>query len=420
MIKDTSQQDISVKPKGFKFKRSTLIASITIIALTTLGYTVNKWTEQRINIDTKRIKTSQVKRGNLSRDVATTGKIVAANAPVIYSTELGQVTFNVKPGDMVNKDQAIAKVYSPELHSTLKQAMTKLQSMQSDVARSKLDARRSELEQKQTMELSRVELNAAEREFSRAFTSNQRQLISRKDFEEAQDNLAKAKLTYAHALQETELNKDTLAFEIKNKELTLTTQEIAVIELQRKVDKLKIKSPVTGIVGNWLTEQKAQVSSNQPLMTVVDLTAFEAELNVPESYADELGIGMPVEVNVGGSILNGKLTSISPEVINNQVTTRVRMNDISQTNLRQNQRLSARIILEEKNNVLMVKRGAFTQTGAGKTTYLVQGELATKLAIKTGASSITHIEIINGVSEGDTIVVSDLALFKQENSVFLK
>ncbi|MFT5755431.1 MAG: HlyD family secretion protein [Alteromonadaceae bacterium] len=420
MIKDTSQQDLAIKPKGFKFKRPVLIVIVTVIELISLGYTASEWAEQRLSIDSQRIKTSQVERGNLSRDVATTGKIVAANAPVIYSTELGQVTFHVKPGAMVDKNQAIAKVYSPELHATLKQAMTQLQSMQSDVARSKLEARRSELEQKQTMELSKVELDAAQREFRRGEISNDKHLISRKEFEATQDNLAKATLTYRHAQQEAELNKDTLAFDIENKKLAVTTQNIAVTELQRKVDKLNIISPVTGIIGNWLTEQKAQVAANQPLMTVVDLTAFEAELNVPESYADELGIGMPVEVNVGGVMLNGKLISISPEVSNNQVTTRVKMNDISHTNLRQNQRLSARIILEEKKNVLMVKRGAFIQSGGGSKTYLVQGELATKLAIQTGASSLSHIEILEGATEGDTIVVSDLALFKQANSVFLK
>lgn len=420
MIKDTSQQDLAIKPSGFKFTRPILIILITMIALTSLGYAANKWTNQHLSIDSLRVKTSHVERGNLSRDVATTGKIVAANAPIIYSTELGQITFQVKPGDMVNKNQTIAKVYSPELHSTLKQAMTRLQSMVSDVARSKLEARRSELEQMQMMELAKVELDAAKREFHRASISNDQHLISKKGFEETQDNLAKATLTYTHSQQEIELNKDTLAFEIENRKLALTTQKIAVTELQRKVDKLDIKSPVTGIIGNWLTEQKAQVTANQPLMTVVDLTAFEAELNVPESYADELGIDMPVEVKVGGVILNGKLVSISPEVSNNQVTTRVRMNDISQTNLRQNQRLSARIILEEKKNVLMVKRGAFIQSGGGKETYLVQGKIATKQIIQTGASSISHIEILGGVVEGDTVVISDLALFKQEDSVFLK
>jgi len=167
MIKDTSQQDLAIKPSNFKFARIISIVLISAVTLSTLAYAANKWTDQRLNIDSLRIKTSQVERGNLSRDVATTGKIVAANAPVIYSTELGRVTFKVKPGDMVNKDQAIAKVYSPELHSTLKQAMTQLQSMASDVARSKLEARRSELKQKQMMELAKVELDAAQREFNR-------------------------------------------------------------------------------------------------------------------------------------------------------------------------------------------------------------------------------------------------------------
>lgn len=73
-------------------------------------------------------------------------------------------------------------------------------------------------------------------------------------------------------------------------------------------------APLAGIVGNWLTTQKSVVSLSQPLMTIVDLSAFEAELLVAESYADEIGLGMPVELHVAGEQLSGRISSISPEV----------------------------------------------------------------------------------------------------------
>ena len=61
-----------------------------------------------------------------------------------------------------------------------------------------------------------------------------------------------------------------------------------VANVQRRVDELTVRSPVNGIVGSVAVQQRAAVEPNAPLLTVVDLSVFEIELAVPESYADDL------------------------------------------------------------------------------------------------------------------------------------
>ena len=92
----------------------------------------------------------------------------------------------------------------------------------------------------------------------------------------------------------------------------------------------------------------------------------------------------------------------------------------NEINLRQNQRLSARIILEKKPNVMMVRRGAFLQTGAGKVTYLVNQNLATKQTIAIGSTSISHIELVAGAEVGDSFVISSLDAFEDAEQVILR
>ena len=153
------------------------------------------------------------------------------------------------------------------------------------------------------------------------------------------------------------LGKDTLAFELKSVANQLERQQLIVAELQRKVASLNVVAPVSAIVGNLLVEHKASVSANEGLMKLVDLSAYEAELQVPESYAQELGLGMTVELKIGNDTIAGRLSAISPEVNNREVTTRVRFSDQQVSGIRQNQRLSARILLEHKDNTLKVRRG---------------------------------------------------------------
>ena len=133
-----------------------------------------------------------------------------------------------------------------------------------------------------------------------------------------------------------------------------------------------------------------------------------------ESYAGDLGIGMDVELTMGGQTVLGTLVSISPEVVERQVTARVRFPENSVQSIRQNQQVSARILLENKTDVLKVARGSFLQAG-GHTAYLVNGDVAERVAIQIGATSMREIEILGGLNEGDEIVISNYEKFNQNS-----
>jgi HlyD family secretion protein len=165
-------------------------------------------------------------------------------------------------------------------------------------------------------------------------------------------------------------------------------------------------------------DQKAAVTRNQPIMTVVDLTAFEVEANVPESYADDLGLEMPAEVRVGSAVHPAVVVAVSPEIVDNQVTTRLRFKGTPPP-LRQNQRLTTRILLEEKTNVLMVERGQFLESGAGRVAYVLTDGIAHRTPIEIGARSLSAVEIVAGLAEGDVIITSSLDAFEGAQTVLV-
>ena len=113
------------------------------------------------------------------------------------------------------------------------------------------------------------------------------------------------------------------------------------------------------------------------------------------------------------------LIAVSPEIIDNQVTGRVRFNDAVPAGLRQNQRLTTRVLLEEKFDVLMVQRGQFFDSGNGRVAYLVDDDVAYRRSIVTGATSLNSIEIVDGLQAGDTIVVSSTDSFNGADTVLI-
>ncbi|TRY29865.1 efflux RND transporter periplasmic adaptor subunit [Aliiglaciecola sp. M165] len=418
MIKDTSGQDVELTSTSNTFRYwATAIVALLLVALSAHALINTTTTSKSIDRNTLQIATLEI--GDLIRDISSNGRIVAANAPQLYSPEQGFVELKVKAGDRVTTGQLVAVVESPSLQNELQQQRSELASLEGELARKKLDTRRQTLLLTKQMELAEVDLQAANREERRAQASIVDNVISQIDLEKAIDDLARAKLNFKHAKQEVELAKDTLSFELESTRNTLARQNLVVEELERKTAELNIRATVDGVVGNLLTQQRALVSQNEALMTLVDLTAYEAELNVAESVASELSLGMSVEMNISGQKVMGVLSAISPEVTNREVTTRVRFNQGDLSGVRQNQQISARILLENKANVLKVRRGSFLQAG-GFIAYKVEENIARKINIQTGATSMREVEILNGLNAGDQIIISNYDEFIDTEAVLLR
>lgn len=417
MIQDTSAQDVAVSGSNSN-KRIWLLGAIGLLIVAWSAHALMQEPSASRSIDRASVQIAQLQRGDLVRDIASTGRIVAANAPLLYSPEQGFVDLKVKAGDRVKSGQIVAVVESPELYNQVKQQRSEMARLKGDLARQELEARRQTLLLTKQMELAEVDLQAAEREDRRAQASIVNNLISQIDLEKAVDDLARAKLNFKHASQEVSLAKDTLAFELESARTTIGRQALVVEELDRKISQLEILASVEGVVGNLLTQQRALVDKNQALMTLVDLTAYEAELNVAESYANELSLGLPVEISIGGNKVAGELVAISPEVTDREVTTRVRFDQQGLASIRQNQQISGRILLENKSNVLKVRRGSFLQAG-GFIAYRVEGDIAHRIDIEIGATSMREVEILSGLTSEDQIIISNYDDFIDISSVLL-
>ncbi len=381
---------------------------------------VKRWASATISVPSDRVRTAVVSRGDLIRDVSVQGRIVAAVSPTLYATASGTITLEVEAGERVVAGQILARVDSPELTSSLRQAESTLEQRKVELERQRIDSRQQALEKRQAADLAEVTLVAAKREQRRANDANERGVMPVIDYEKAQDDLRNAELAYAHAIADADLFDERLAFELRASEFEVSRQQLLVDDFQRQVDDLAIKSPVDGIVGDLLVDQKSAVSRDMPVMAVVDLTRFEIDALIPESYADDLVIGMQAEIQVGGNRYGGQLVAVSPEIVNNQVASRIRFVGDGPTNLRQNQRLTTRILLAEYKDVLMVQRGQFLDSGAGRIAYVVSPNgTAERRQIETGARSLGAVEILSGLEPGETIVVSNLDPFRSADTVLL-
>ena len=421
-IADTSAQDVVIERSPRRKRRLMLVlgGSLTLaLLLALLIPSVTRWSKAQASVPMERLRIATVTQADLIRDISIQGRVVAAVSPTLYAPADGIVSYQVNAGDTVAKGDVLAVIDSPDLQNQLQQEQATLDRLSIAVSRQHIDSRQLTLENKKAVDIARVTLTAAQREKRRADKAWQVNAISQIDYEKAQDELENAQLVFQHAEADAQLANESQRFELQTRELELSRQRLLVADLRRRTDALSITSPVAGMVGNLSLQQKNQVTRHQALLSVVDLSAYEVEIAIPESYADDLALGMAAEIHYNGERHAATLIAISPEIQDNQVIGRVRFADSMPAGLRQSQRLTTRVLLENKANVLQVSRGQFINSGAGRVAYRVQDGIAYRTAITIGATSLNAVEIIDGLQLGDRIIISDTEPFASADTVRL-
>jgi HlyD family secretion protein len=422
-MRSTDGQDRILETSGKDWRRDKRVLITAAVLLLLLGamflnWLLGAWATSDSTVSRERLRVATVTRGEFLSDVAAQGTVVAAVSPTLYAPAAGTVTLARNAGDTVKKGDLVATVVSPGLRNEFQQERATLDSLVVDLRRQDIEVRRKILQSQQTSDMAGVAIRAAEREFERAEQAWGQKVISARDYQRARDELDEARLTHHHAIETAGLEKEGLEFELQTRRLQRDRQQLRVADLERRVGDLDVKSPVDGIVGTLAVTQKAAVQQDAALLTVVDLSALEVEFRVAESYAGSIGLGMPAEVSLGGKTYAGEVTALSPEVRQGEVTGRVRLKE-QPPGLRQNQRVSVRILMDKRDGVLKVERGAFYEAEGGAFAYVVHDDVAERKPIRTGAVSVREIEITDGLAEGDQIVISDTDDFKNAERVLL-
>src|SRR6185437_10721121 len=308
----TERQDRSIELPWWRRRRIHLIGAAvgTLVIVLALVAMLRHVAGAQNSVDRSRLTIATVARGLFVRDLEADGQVVAAVSPTLYAPATGTVALKVHAGDAVRRGQVLIVLDSPDLTANLAQEQASLQSMRLDWQRAQLDASSKLAQLQETYQQAKVDQTTAQRDLDRS-----RQAYKLGSYTELQ---------------------------------MLKDQDDLVKDLQRQVAALQVRSPVDGRVGQVQTEDRATVAKDTALITVVDLSALEVEINVPESQARDLAPGMGADIEGDGQHWPGSVSAVSPQVVNGEVVARVRFGDAKPEGLRQSQRMSVRILIDQR------------------------------------------------------------------------
>jgi len=416
MIRDTSQQDaVIAPPAGHQAKRGAVWIGAAVAVLAVCAFLVSGWRGSEASVSGARLRIAEVTRGTLVRDASVNGRVVAAVSPTLYAKAPSTVNLKVAAGDTIKKGQVLAVLESPDLSDALKREVSTWEQLKAEVARQQILAKKQKLLAQKEADTAEIERLSAQRTLERYDSVGQVGIIAKIDYQKAKDALQSTEIRARHAAQAAALEGDDVRLALRTRENELERARLAMAEAQRRVDELTVRAPVDGFIGTLNVQDRMVVAANAPLMTLVDLSRLEVEIEVPETYVSDLGLGMNAEVQLPSGTAAGKLSALSPEVVKGMVLARIRFTGDrggeQPRGLRQSQRVSARLLIEEKPGVLMLPRGPFVESEGGRHAYVVRDGIATRTPIRIGATSISAVEIQSGLKPGDKVVVAGTDAF---------
>lgn len=425
-------QDATAKPyrtPGEKRQRVMLFVTVAVVALIAAGaylFLVPKKTSYAL----RTYDLATVSRADLVRKAQVSGTVGIAVSMTVTAPDLGKTGYvaelYVREGDAVVKGQTLARLQAPDLEDE-----------RSDLE-AELDEARAALEQLEVQ--NRFSQNRAEREISRvrdeivkaeAEVERQMRLVAlnssrESELDAAEDALAKLEQSLEDMLIELDESRTLAALNEAAKAAQIGRLETRIERLEADIRSATVTSPLTGEVleaAAVLSVPGSAVSSGETLFTIADRSSAIVELEVPEQYAGLLREGLHAALSIGGAAMSGTIASVGKVATMSSdglgATVVVKVVPESPERVLPGSSAVAELVLGVKNDALTLPRGPYLSTGSQRYVYAVNGNSAVRRNVTFGEIQTDTVEILSGLEEGNTVIISGYQNFIEYETVTL-
>ncbi len=426
--------DVKRDPKILRQKkiRRAIFGGLAIIAVIVISVAVSKLKPAAPGVSATTLWFGTVKRGPLVREVHGAGTLVPEEIRWIPATTSGRVeNIILRPGAIVKPGTVILTLSNPDLESQAKNAELQWKSSEATLENAKATAKSNRVQQEAAVADANSQLNVNQLDLDANKQLEAQGLVAHLTIQQKQAAVDQAK-------SRLDVAKKSLQIAIENEQSQIAPQEAAVAQqrasydqFERQLGDLQVKSMMNGVLQVIPVEKGQQVSQGTNLARVADPSNLKAEVRISETQTKDLAIGQPADIDTRNGHVKGHVTRIDPSSTAGTVGVDVSLEGALPAGARPDLSVDGVIQLERLENVLQVERPAFGQedqtVGLFKlipTTGPVMagqeaGHEATQTSVKLGKASVQFIQVLEGLQEGDRVVLSDMSQYDQFNRIKL-
>ena len=365
------------------------------------------------SVDREALRISIVERGDVMATISASGVVTPRNELVISSNfpaQVGEVL--AVAGAKLAMGDPILVLDSRQLAVDIQDLQEKLGLKNNDRLTAGLKLERASNESTGRYELRQIDLESHQAKFKRLAALAESGLISKGDLLEAQLDVRRS------AVQLRQL-EDQLKNQLASNEAELERIGLEAAILQNQLDEKRrlldlttVRAPRAGVLTWVLDEIGSSITEGMPLARIADLSAFRVEATLSDFYASRLREGLPVVVDAKGQVLHGSVKSVLPTVENGAMHLIIELDDPAAAGLRPQLRVDVEVVTGISKDTLRLRKGlGLTGSGQQQLYRLIDGQ-AIRTPVQLGLSNRDYVEVIQGLSLGDEIIVSSSSEFE--------
>jgi HlyD family secretion protein len=356
------------------------------------------------------------------RDVRGTGSLVPEDSIWVSASRDGLVEkIHVRIGDTVAPNTVLAELSSLDLLQTLLDAELQIRAAEADLTVMRAAHERDAISQK--AQISSIE-SSAERAKLRAQSD---QLLGESGLKSRLDvRLSQLEADSLMVQMEQERNRVEALKLASDAQLQAQTMRIAVLQAtyemrKRQVDQLKIRAGASGVLQELSLQLGQRVSAGLTIAKIADPGRLKAQLRIPETQAKDLLVGQSASIDTHGAVVPGRVIHIDPAAVQGTVTVDVQLDGPLPAGARPNLGVDGSVEIERLSNVLFVGRAANSQAHSTTPMFKVlpTGE-AIRLPVNVGRISVNSVEVVEGLQEGDEVILSEMSAWDKYSRLRLR
>jgi len=407
-------RDESVKKKKRQKQMLISVGAVVAIAAITLG--VSRLKPAAPTVDLGTVYPDTVKRGSMQRQVHGLGSLVPIPEDIRLipaETDVRVERIIMLPGQKVAGDSVIMQLSNPQVEQEAMTADLDLRSAEAEYQNTQAKVDSDLLNLKSGLATVQSDYENAKRD-----ADNNRELVKigvlsqgalDTSLSKERELATRLKIEQDRVKESTEAIKTQLAVQ----QATIDQKKAFSQFKHKQLDALKVRAGIPGV----LQEVDVQVGQRAPqgtiLAKVVQPEHLKAELKIPETQAKDVQTGQDAEIDTHNGVVKGTVSRIDPAVQNGTVTVDVKLEGPPPPGARPDLSVDGTITMERLNNVLYVGRPAFGQENSTVGMFKLEpdGKYANRVSVQLGRSSVTTIEIVRGLQEGDRVILSDMSRY---------
>ncbi len=373
------------------------------------------------SVERSSVLVDTVKRGELLREVRGPGTLVPKEIRWIAAETSARVErILVKPGAEVQADTVIMELSSPEVDDQLLAAKTALTAAQSDLAAKRTELQSRLLDQMAGQAQAKTDYETARMQAESEKTVAEKGIIPAVQYKKSLVVLEQLKYR-------VDIEQQRVAEFRRNISAQLAAEKARLDQLantrdlrQRQVDGLQLRAGIAGVLQRVPVEEGQQVDAGSNLARVARPGNLMAELRIAETQAKDILIGQAARIDTRNGIVDGRVLRVDPAVQNGTVQVDVELEGKLPAGARPDLSVDGTIEIERLKDVLYVGRPAFGQPDSEVRLFKVDADgVAARVPVQLGRSSVNLIEIRNGLSVGDRVILSDTSAYDQSDKIRL-